>query len=224
MSTSQLCNFIGDALIRPIRHYVPILDVNSIPDALPYSEPRLYSQFLSQSLFTCDNEDSASSGAAESPASLLAALVGLSADQITENALITSFGLDSLSGPNSWFVLIHYTHVIFLSATRYSKQLKSQLGIEISQIELLGSTTIGSLNDMKGALSSTASTSSDDNGDQDSYVGKYGDALISSLDEHLGYDEPYITEASPRQHSIVLAQVSILFHISFQYLLIVRLR
>ncbi|KAF8421751.1 hypothetical protein L210DRAFT_3510141 [Boletus edulis BED1] len=51
-------------------------------------------------------------------------------EHISALSLITSFSLD------------------FLVAIRYSNQLKSRLGIQISQIEFLGAMTIGALNEM----------------------------------------------------------------------------
>ncbi|KAG6370990.1 hypothetical protein JVT61DRAFT_10705 [Boletus reticuloceps] len=86
---------------------------------------------------TCYPKNTSATGAggnegssAESPASLLAALLGMDVEQISDNALITSFGLDSLG------------------ATRCSNQLKLHLGIQVSQIEHLGAMTIGTLNEM----------------------------------------------------------------------------
>ena len=92
-----------------------------------------------------------------------------------------------------------------LPATRYSNQLKSRLGIQVSQIELLGSMTISTLNEMlarAGASSGGSEGSATDDG-----AAKYGHALVPILNDRLAYDEPYTTDASPHQCRIWLAQV-----------------
>jgi hypothetical protein len=97
MTTAQVCNFIGDSLIRRIPHYVPMLATNDIQETFPTCEPLLYSHLLSTQLLAMESRNN-KEATAETPATLLAALVGLNADQITENAPIPSFGLDSLAG------------------------------------------------------------------------------------------------------------------------------
>ena len=91
-------------------------------------------------------------------------------------------------------------------ATRFSSQLKNTFGINVSQIELLGSMTIGIINDVvaksrdsdAGATSATA---------LDDGSSKYGEPLVPILNDRLAYDEPYTTDASPHQYRIWLAQL-----------------
>jgi len=45
----------------------------------------------------------------ESPATLLSGLLGLAVDKISENALITSYGLDSLAG--TFFAVVSHVHL-----------------------------------------------------------------------------------------------------------------
>jgi len=100
---------------------------------------------------------------------------------------------------------VHFAY-INRTATRFSSQLKSTFGINVSQIELLGSMTIGILDDIvaksrssdAGAASSTA---------LDDGSGKYGEPLVPTLIDRLAYDEPYTTDASPHQYRIWLAQL-----------------
>jgi hypothetical protein len=92
-----------------------------------------------------------------------------------------------------------------LPATRYSNQLKSRLGIQVSQIELLGSMTIGALNEMLAKAGASAGASEGlalDDGAE-----KYGHALVPILNDRLAYNEPYTADASPHQYRIWLAQV-----------------
>jgi hypothetical protein len=98
MTTAQVCNFIGDCLVRSMPHYVPMLAIDDVPQTFPACEPMLYHHLLP----TNDLDPHASSAddqtSVDTPASLLAGLLGLEVSQITDNALITSFGLDSLGG------------------------------------------------------------------------------------------------------------------------------
>ena len=109
-----------------------------------------------------------------------------------------------------WLVRYPYYIPVYTSdnncvATRFSSRLKSAFGIDVSQIELLGSMTIGILNEIVaksrisdvGAASSTA---------LDDGSGKYGEPLVPILNDRLAYDEPYTTDASPHQYRIWLAQ------------------
>lgn len=92
-----------------------------------------------------------------------------------------------------------------LVATRYSNQLKSRMGIQVSQIELLGSMTIGTLNEMLAKAG--ASTGGSEGLETDDGATKYGHALVPILNDRLAYDEPYTSDASPHQYRIWLAQV-----------------
>ena len=96
----------------------------------------------------------------------------------------------------------------FIPATRYSNQLKSRFSIQVSQIELLGSMTIGMLNEMC-AKAGAQDTSDDFGAATDDGSAKYGEPLIPILNDRLAYDEPYTTDASPHQYRIWLAQVCI---------------
>lgn len=98
MTTAQVCNFIGDSLVRKIAHYVPMLAVDDVPETFPTCEPLLYGHLLSKQYLSTSGAGGNAGNDAESPASLLAALLGMDVEQISDNALITSFGLDSLGG------------------------------------------------------------------------------------------------------------------------------
>lgn len=98
MRMAQVCNFIGDALIYQMPHYVPMLSIDAVPGALPHCEPLLYAHLLSTRLLNKERAPSSQLPAVITPASLLADIVGLQPDQITEGALVKSFGLDSLGG------------------------------------------------------------------------------------------------------------------------------
>lgn len=98
MTTAQVCNFIGDCLIRRIAHYVPMLAIGDVPDTFSTCEPALYNHLLPTKFLVAQNVGGQDGGMRESPATLLAALLRMDTEQITDNALITSFGLDSLGG------------------------------------------------------------------------------------------------------------------------------
>jgi len=94
-----------------------------------------------------------------------------------------------------------------VTATRFSSQLKGAFGINVSQIELLGSMTVGILNEVVAKSRTTESdlgsaTALDDGS------AKYGEPLVPILNDRLVYDEPYTTDASPHQYRIWLAQVN----------------
>ncbi|EIW85840.1 hypothetical protein CONPUDRAFT_80229 [Coniophora puteana RWD-64-598 SS2] len=187
MTTAQVCNFIGDSLIRRIAHYVPMLAISDVPATFPSCEPMLFGHLLPTRFLVANTAGGKDGGVAESPATLLATLLSMDVEQITDNALITSFGLDSLG------------------ATRYSNQLKSRFNIQVSQIELLGSMTIGALNEMHAKAGSSAGAE-DASFTTDDGSAKYGEPLVPVLNDKLAYDEPYTTDASPHQYRIWLAQ------------------
>ena len=93
------------------------------------------------------------------------------------------------------------------TATRFSSQLKGAFGINVSQIELLGSMTIGIINELIAKSRATESDSSSSTALDDGSA-KYGEPLVPILNDRLVYDEPYTTDASPHQYRIWLAQVS----------------
>jgi hypothetical protein len=99
------------------------------------------------------------------------------------------------------------------TATRYSNQLKTHFNIKISQIELLGSTTVGKLNEMIGKASTNGGVG-DESAAADDGAAKYGEPLISILNDRLAYDEPYTTDASPHQYRIWLAQASVFLSVA----------
>ncbi|KAI6142295.1 putative nonribosomal peptide synthetase [Pisolithus thermaeus] len=187
MTTAQVCNFIGDCLIRRIAHYVPMLAISDVPNTFQSCEPLLYNHLLPTKFLVANSAGGSGNDAAESPATLLAALLSMDVEQITDNALITSFGLDSLG------------------ATRYSNQLKARFNIQVSQIELLGSMTIATLNEMC-AKAGAQDAGSDTVAASDDGSAKYGEPLVPVLNDRLAYDEPYMTDASPHQYRIWLAQ------------------
>lgn len=98
MPMAHVCNFIGDALIRQMPHYVPMLSIDAVSGVLPHCEPLLYAHLLSTKLLNEKRAAFSQLAAVITPASLLADIVGLQPDQITEDALVKSFGLDSLGG------------------------------------------------------------------------------------------------------------------------------
>ncbi|KAH9923014.1 putative nonribosomal peptide synthetase [Amylocystis lapponica] len=186
MTTAQVCNFIGDCLVRTVPHYVPMLAIGDVPETFSTCEPLLYGHLLPAKFLNAGGQGN-NGEIGETPSTLLGALLGMSPDQITENALITSFGLDSLA------------------ATRYSHQLKSNFKIQVSQIELLGSMTVGTLNEM---IRKVGLATSGDHGPAAVEDGstKYGYPLLPILNDRQAYDEPYTTDASPHQYRIWLAQ------------------
>jgi hypothetical protein len=98
-----------------------------------------------------------------------------------------------------------FIHRIFLfAAVRFSTELKKHFHIKISQIELLGSTTIALLNEKlrKVGIASADSGEEDDDGTM-----KYGAPLTAILDERLAYGEAYTTDATPHQCRLWHAQV-----------------
>jgi len=94
-----------------------------------------------------------------------------------------------------------------ITATRFSSQLKGAFGINVSQIELLGSMTIGMLNEIVAKSQATESDSGPTT-TLDSGSTKYGEPLVPILNDRLIYDEPYTTDASPHQYRTWLAQAS----------------
>ena len=142
MTTARVCNFIGDALLRCIVHYVPMLAIKDIANTFPICNP-LLSYLLPTKFLVANSAGGKDDDIAESPATLLASLSSMDAEKITENTSVTSFGLDSLGGgwfPQSYLVMFP---LCFIPATRYKNQLKLRFNIQVSQIELLGSMTIG---------------------------------------------------------------------------------
>lgn len=186
MTTAQVCNFIGDSLVRRITHYVPMLAISDVPDTFPSCEPLLCSHLLPTKFLVANSAGGNGSDVMESPATLLAALLSMDVEQIMDNALITSFGLDSFG------------------ATRYSNQLQARLNIQVSQIELLGSMTIAMLNELCAKVGAQDG-GSDTVAASDDGSGKYGEPLVPVLNDRLAYDEPYTTGASPHQYRIWLA-------------------
>ena len=94
-----------------------------------------------------------------------------------------------------------------ITATRFSSQLKGTFGINVSQIELLGSMTIGTLDGII-AKSQTIGSNSGPAAPLDGGSVKYGETPVPILNGRLVYGEPYTTDASPHQRRTWLAQVS----------------
>lgn len=101
-----------------------------------------------------------------------------------------------------------YLFNLLLLATRLSSNLKTTFGISVSQIELLGSMTIGMLDELVAK-----SKSSGDEGEAaiavDDGSARYGEPIVPILNDMLAYDEPYTTDASAHQYRIWLAQASL---------------
>ncbi|KAF9219105.1 putative nonribosomal peptide synthetase [Gyrodon lividus] len=187
MTTAQVCNFIGDCLVRSMPHYVPMLAIADVPQTFSACEPMLYHHLLRTNDLNIHASSVDDQTSVDTPASLLAGLLGLEVSQITDNALITSFGLDSLA------------------ATRYSNLLKSRFGVKVSQIELLGSMSVAKITEMVSKMNS-GSVWGDDDPIEDDGQARYGSALVPILNSKLAFDEPYTTDASPHQYRIWLAQ------------------
>ena len=107
MTTPQVCEFIGDSIIRKIPHYLPLLGHEDCPEVFSTCNPLLFWHLLPPKLLAAGGASKDDDG--ESPAALLSGLLGLAVDQISDNALITSYGLDSLAG--MWFVTILRVHI-----------------------------------------------------------------------------------------------------------------
>ena len=103
MTTPQVCEFIGDSIIRKIPHYLPLLGHEGCPEVFSTCNPLLYWHLLPPRVLTANG--ASRDGGGESPATLLSDLLGLAVEQISENALITSYGLDSLAGRRFTIVL-----------------------------------------------------------------------------------------------------------------------
>ncbi|KAF9238195.1 putative nonribosomal peptide synthetase [Melanogaster broomeanus] len=187
MTTAQVCNFIGDCLVRSIPHYVPMLGIEDVPRIFPACEPSLYRHLLLSNGLEPHASSADDQTSVDTPATLLAGLVGLEVSQITNNALMTSFGLDSIG------------------ATRYSNLLKSRFGIEVSQLELLGTMSVAEITKMMSKMN-TGSVGGNDAPTEDDGKARYGSPLVPILNRKLAFDEPYTTDASPHQYRIWLAQ------------------
>ena len=104
MTTPQICEFIGDSIIRKIPHYLPLLNLGDCAGVFNTCDPLLFWHLLPPQLLAADGGSKDEGG--ESPATLLSGLLGLNVDQISDNALITSYGLDSLGGM-LFIVILH---------------------------------------------------------------------------------------------------------------------
>jgi hypothetical protein len=96
MTTPQVCEFIGDSIIRKIPHYLPLLNHKDCPEVFDTCDPLLFWHLLPPQLLAADGGSRVEGG--EKPVHLLANLLGLNVEQVSDNALITSYGLDSLAG------------------------------------------------------------------------------------------------------------------------------
>lgn len=97
MTTTQVCSFIADSLVRRIKHYVPMIPIKEVPEIFSTCEPLLYHHLLPTyylKVATVSNQG----GSAETPLTLLCELLGLSSEQIAKNIPLRDYGLDSLGG------------------------------------------------------------------------------------------------------------------------------
>ena len=106
MTTPQVCEFIGDSIVRKLPHYLPLLNHKDCPEVFDTCDPLLFWHLLPPQLLAADGTSKDEGG--ESPATLLSGLLGLAVDKISENALITSYGLDSLAG--MFFAVASYVY------------------------------------------------------------------------------------------------------------------
>ena len=84
MTTAQVCNFIGDSLVHHIAHYVPILGINDVPDTFPICKPLLYSHLLLMKFLVANSAGGKDGNIAKSPPTLLASLLSMDVEQITD--------------------------------------------------------------------------------------------------------------------------------------------
>jgi thioesterase domain-containing protein len=191
---AHVCSFIGDALICQMPHYVPMLSIDAVPGVLPHCEPLLYAHLLSTRLLNEKRAAFSQLAAVITPASLLADIVGLQPDQITEDAIVKSFGLDSLGGGRIILYIPSALVDIILTATRYSNQLIAHCEIQVSQIELLETMTVGMLNSMKATTWSEAQNDPEDTIYKD---GSHLSRLLLDDTQHEGehlYDPSLVAE------------------------------
>lgn len=103
----------------------------------------------------------------------------------------------------NWRFLLTLT--IFLSAIRYSKELEGHFGIKVGQLDLLGSMSIGLLNDMVASKGRTPDMQADDDVDA-----KHISAPETNLVKRIALGEVVTTNASHLQLRIWLSQVCII--------------
>jgi hypothetical protein len=76
-----------------------MIAIKDVPQLFPTCEPLLYSHLLPRRLVAADKVQGRDEpNTTETPTTLLAAIVGLKPEQISESSVITRFGLDSLGG------------------------------------------------------------------------------------------------------------------------------
>ena len=97
MTTTQVCSFIADSLVRRIQHYVPMIPIKAVPEVFSTCEPLLYRHLL-PTYFLNVATTSNPGGPVETPLTLLSELLGLSPEQIAKNIPLRDYGLDSLGG------------------------------------------------------------------------------------------------------------------------------
>ncbi|KAJ3146079.1 hypothetical protein HDU86_000536 [Geranomyces michiganensis] len=190
MSTAQVCNFIGDSLIRNIAHYVPLMPgaIEHVCDTFRGCEPLLYSHLRTKQLIESGDDNDSGAGVA-TPEGIIAPMLGLDPVDLIENAPLSSFGLDSLG------------------ASKLSHDLKAKLGINVSQMQLLGTVSVGDLKKMCADLAANAAlgvATVDLN--QDPLEAKFGKRISARVDDILKDTETYTTEASMHQQRIWAAQ------------------
>ena len=98
MATAQVCNFIGDSLLRRMLTRFQCLASMTFPTHTSFCESLLYSHLSPTKSLVANSAGGKDSDITESPATLLASLLSMDVERITENALVTSLGLVSLGG------------------------------------------------------------------------------------------------------------------------------
>ncbi|KAF9461490.1 hypothetical protein BDZ94DRAFT_1263481 [Collybia nuda] len=179
VTTAQACDFIADSIIRQIPHYVPAIAIKNVPMVFSNCERLLYNHVLPTRFLVKETDNER--GTRETPASLLSELLGLAIDQISNDVTLKDYGLDSLG------------------AIRFSKELEGHFGIKVSQLELLGSMTIGLLEEMVASSSKPGGPPSEDDNNVDANFKSVPDM---NLADQIAFGEAYMTKASHLQSRI----------------------
>ena len=200
MTPPQVCEFIGDPIVRKIPHYLPLLNHKACPEVFETCNSPLFGHLLPPRLLAADGTFKGEGG--DTPASLLSNVLGLRVDQISDGALIASYGLDSSAGtPQDFCSFPRVADATPNLTARFISQLKATFCINVSRIGLLGSMAVGILNEII-AKSQVAESDSGSSHAVDDGSAKYCEPLVPILNDRLAYDKRYTTDASPHQYCI----------------------